>query len=283
MGEKKHQDIPEPVKRLDSEERDVPISGAKEPKHSTSKHSSKGNRNHHHHNHNSDKLTNHNKEERPMTASERALAAVTVPIPCDECGEHIDAKHFIKHLKSCKGKEPRRSPPSVAIAPTHNRSRADRSPTPAKKATTAATDDSDKRSRATDSPLSPKSNGDDVGGADGAAADANGSEKGDGNNGSPQQSGSGGFINALENLIERSFGAKAKNKNQTTGILQRLGIDEEACPPWQHMAGQVGFGLAGHPFQAFHPWAAPGRERRSSSPSGTSSDFAGEENGSPAS
>ena len=36
---------------------------------------------------------------------------------------------------------------------------------------------------------------------------------------------------ALEKLIETSF--DSKKKNPPTGFLQRLGIDEEVCPPWQ--------------------------------------------------
>lgn len=208
----------------------------------------------------SNRAANDAKSKPEMTASERALAAVSVPIPCDECGEHIDAKVFIKHLKSCRGKAANTS--AAAAAASANRSRSDSPPTHTGK---DKGDDSDKRSRA-ESPTSPKSSD--------AAEEPEANGSGD-KSPPPQQSGSG-FINALENLIERSFGNKTKTK--TTGILQRLGIDEEACPPWQHMAGQA-FGV-GLPFHPFHPWAAPGRDRRSTSPSGTSSDF-GEENGSP--
>lgn len=38
------------------------------------------------------------------------------------------------------------------------------------------------------------------------------------------------FLLSIEKLIEKSFDTKSK-RNQTTGILQRLGIDEEVCPP----------------------------------------------------
>jgi len=80
---------------------------------------------------------------------------------------------------------------------------------------------------------------------------------------------SSGILSAMESLIKK-IDVNSKN-NPTTGILQRLGIDEEVCPPWQHMQGQ-GFS---HPF---HPWSSSyGKDTtRSSSPSpsGTSSNFA---------
>lgn len=58
-------------------------------------------------------------------------------------------------------------------------------------------------------------------------------------------------LSALERLIEKSF--DSKKKNTPTGFLQRLGIDEEVCPPWQPglLAAALPFG---HPFQ---PWLIP--------------------------
>lgn len=58
-------------------------------------------------------------------------------------------------------------------------------------------------------------------------------------------------LSALEKLIEKSF--DSKKKNTPTGFLQRLGIDEEVCPPWQPglLAAALPFG---HPFQ---PWLIP--------------------------
>jgi len=93
-------------------------------------------------------------------------------------------------------------------------------------------------------------------------------------------------LSALEKLIEKSF--DSKKKNAPTGFLQRLGIDEEVCPPWQpgalNAVLSAGFGAAGLPFMAglgalgggglagFQPWllaggAGKGDSSRSSSSS----------------
>ncbi|KAK4337279.1 hypothetical protein RND71_043277 [Anisodus tanguticus] len=48
-----------------------------------------------------------------------------------------------------------------------------------------------------------------------------------------KKNGSGSVISALEQLIEKSFDSKSKKSSTNLGILQRLGIDEEVCPPWQ--------------------------------------------------
>ncbi|KAH9419462.1 Teashirt 3 [Dermatophagoides pteronyssinus] len=45
----------------------------------------------------------------------------------------------------------------------------------------------------------------------------------------------GNVLSALEKLIEKNFDTKSR-RSQQTGILQRLGIDEEVFPPWQNMA-----------------------------------------------
>ncbi|OTF83905.1 hypothetical protein BLA29_005619, partial [Euroglyphus maynei] len=45
----------------------------------------------------------------------------------------------------------------------------------------------------------------------------------------------GNVLSALEKLIEKNFDTKSRRSHQT-GILQRLGIDEEVFPPWQNMA-----------------------------------------------
>jgi len=72
-------------------------------------------------------------------------------------------------------------------------------------------------------------------------------------------------LSALEKLIEKSF--DSKKKNTPTGFLQRLGIDEEVCPPWQPGLG-LGLGAAGLPFgHPFQPWLIPKHGGRSSSSS----------------
>lgn len=74
-------------------------------------------------------------------------------------------------------------------------------------------------------------------------------------------------LSALEKLIENSF--DSKKKNTPTGFLQRLGIDEEVCPPWQPGLGLgLGLGAAGLPFgHPFQPWLIPKHGGRSSSSS----------------
>ena len=52
---------------------------------------------------------------------------------------------------------------------------------------------------------------------------------------SVNDSSSSGSLSALEKLIEKNFDSKSR-RTQQTGILQRLGIDEEVFPPWQNMA-----------------------------------------------
>ena len=80
-------------------------------------------------------------------------------------------------------------------------------------------------------------------------------------------------LSALERLIEKSF--DSKKKNTPTGFLQRLGIDEEVCPPWQPGLGLGLTGMSfGHPFQ---PWLIPKHE---SARSDTSSPSKGTKNGS---
>lgn len=81
-------------------------------------------------------------------------------------------------------------------------------------------------------------------------------------------------LSALERLIEKSF--DSKKKNTPTGFLQRLGIDEEVCPPWQPGLGLglTAMSFAGHPFQ---PWLIPKHE---SARSDSSSPSKGTKNGS---
>lgn len=81
-------------------------------------------------------------------------------------------------------------------------------------------------------------------------------------------------LSALERLIEKSF--DSKKKNTPTGFLQRLGIDEEVCPPWQP---GLGLSLSSLPFASqlpFQPWLIPKHEGRSN----TSSPSKGTKNGS---
>ncbi|KAI1285201.1 Protein tiptop [Halotydeus destructor] len=225
-----------------------------------------------------------------LTASEKALAAVSVAIACHECGDKIEANMFMKHLKACKGSGPAEPASGQPVredvrSPASSVSSRPGSEPPQHRDSPQLAVKKERSPVGRDSPSvkcrkSSKGGGKPKAEVDTTEPETNGSEK------EPQESGSGlGFINAIESLIERSFGAKSTKKNPTTGILQRLGIDEEACPPWQHMASQAfmaaGGGAANMPFHPFHPWVSAAQERRSTSPSAsTSSEFA-EENGSP--
>lgn len=59
-------------------------------------------------------------------------------------------------------------------------------------------------------------------------------------------------LSALETMVEKSFDPRMRPGVATGGILQRLGIDEEVCPPWQHINYQNWYAAAafGHPMAA---------------------------------
>lgn len=198
-----------------------------------------------------DHRTTSNDKPRELT-TDRALAsaaAAATSIPCDECGERVEAKYFISHIKACKG---------AKVSSAASRKRELRSPN---SSSLGSQPGSGPPSRSqTESPPSADKEADGTG----DYVEANGCEKEDK---SPQAGlSSSGILSAMESLIKK-IDVNSKN-NPTTGILQRLGIDEEVCPPWQHMAGQ-GFS---HPF---HPWSSSyGKDPSSPSPSGTSSNFA---------
>lgn len=57
---------------------------------------------------------------------------------------------------------------------------------------------------------------------------------------------------ALETMVEKSFDPRLRPGVANGGILQRLGIDEEVCPPWQHInyANWYAAAAYGHPMAA---------------------------------
>lgn len=59
-------------------------------------------------------------------------------------------------------------------------------------------------------------------------------------------------LSALETMVEKSFDPRMRPGVATGGILQRLGIDEEVCPPWQHInyANWYAAAAYGHPMAA---------------------------------
>lgn len=59
-------------------------------------------------------------------------------------------------------------------------------------------------------------------------------------------------LSALETMVEKSFDPRMRPGVANGGILQRLGIDEEVCPPWQHInyANWYAAAAYGHPMAA---------------------------------
>ncbi|XP_054164485.1 protein tiptop-like isoform X2 [Oppia nitens] len=149
-------------------------------------------------------------------------------IQCDDCHEKVEAKHFISHIKLCKAqvKLAMRSLKSDNKSPERVRSPASsgsRSGPPSRGQTVSPlveikTEVLENESKA--------HSGSEVKGESETTTD--------GNNANESVSGFGSVLNAIEKLIEKSFDPKTR-KTHSTGILQRLGIDEEVCPPWQHM------------------------------------------------
>lgn len=70
--------------------------------------------------------------------------------------------------------------------------------------------------------------------------------------GGGQKGDTGDPLSALETMVEKSFDPRLRPGVATGGILQRLGIDEEVCPPWQHInyANWYAAAAYGHPMAA---------------------------------
>lgn len=69
---------------------------------------------------------------------------------------------------------------------------------------------------------------------------------------SGQKGDTGDPLSALETMVEKSFDPRLRPGVANGGILQRLGIDEEVCPPWQHInyANWYAAAAYGHPMAA---------------------------------
>lgn len=66
-----------------------------------------------------------------------------------------------------------------------------------------------------------------------------------------QRGETGDPLSALETMVEKSFDPRMRPGVANGGILQRLGIDEEVCPPWQQLNYANWYAAA-----AYHPMAA---------------------------
>ncbi|RWS30827.1 Protein tiptop-like protein, partial [Leptotrombidium deliense] len=188
------------------------------------------------------------------TASTRSALMSNSMISCDECNEKIDAKNFIVHIKTCK---------SVASIAKSDDIKSPCSSTGSRPASGPPC--SEPAENSTGGTLNANETGE--------TANTE-SAKRVGDNDAAGESGS--VLSAIERLIEKSFDTKSR-RNQTTGILQRLGIDEEVCPPWQNISGSQSHFPSWSSMKDFG--ACKDRKSISPVPSATSSSFA-KENGS---
>jgi hypothetical protein len=97
-----------------------------------------------------------------------------------------------------------------------------------------------KRPREDDSDIESNTNNTDIS----VKQDPDASKEGAGGTGDP--------LSALETMVEKSFDPRMRPGVASGGILQRLGIDEEVCPPWQHInyANWYAAAAYGHPMAA---------------------------------
>ncbi|CAG2159941.1 unnamed protein product [Oppiella nova] len=148
-------------------------------------------------------------------------------IQCDDCHEKVEAQHFISHIKLCKAQ--------VKLALRSLKS--DKSPDRVRSPSSSGSRSGPPSRGQTVSPqVDIKSEVLENEGKthSGSEAKEESSETATEANAKESESGFGSVLNAIERLIEKSFDPKTR-KTHSTGILQRLGIDEEVCPPWQHM------------------------------------------------
>lgn len=177
-------------------------------------------------------------ERREMTKEERdeldSSSASGGPagqlIQCDDCHEKIEAKSFISHIKLCKAQ--------VKLAMRSFKS--DKSPERVRSPSSSGSRSGPPSRGQTVSPqveVKGEAIDTEAKAHSGSEAKEESSDAQNETNSNPNESTASGFgsvLNAIERLIEKSFDPKTR-KTHSTGILQRLGIDEEVCPPWQHM------------------------------------------------
>ncbi|RWS15372.1 protein tiptop-like protein [Dinothrombium tinctorium] len=200
--------------------------------------------------------------------SSRTAVMSNSMITCDECNEKIDAKNFIEHIKTCKSH------------PSHlSGSKSDDVKSPASSAAGSRPASRPPCSEHTENSQGGNLNTNETGDVSKTESAKGVGDKEEDSAGDKLQEASGGSVlSAIERLIEKSFDTKSK-RNQTTGILQRLGIDEEVCPPWQNISGSQSSHFQS--WSSIKDFGAAAKDHRSISPvpSATSSSFA-KENGS---
>ncbi|KFM72010.1 Protein tiptop, partial [Stegodyphus mimosarum] len=156
-------------------------------------------------------------------------------ISCEECTEKVDAKDFVQHIKNCA--QGSRSQQSVKSSPGSEGAKS-----------TSASGDTNPDIPTTSgagtvpssSPLSTQELP-----PDDASKNVGGQiiQQEDSMCDSVESTGSTSVLNAIEKLIEKSFESKGRRNAVSTGILQRLGIDEEVYPPWHPSSSPSAFGV----------------------------------------
>lgn len=139
-------------------------------------------------------------------------------IECDDCHEKIEPRCFLQHIKQCRLKNAAKSDAES------EKSKSDK-----------ASDEAANKSQTEQQQQQVKEEAD---ADDDAKSESKKKEAKDSKEERPsgeEPSSSGSVLSALEKLIEKNFDTKSR-RSQQTGILQRLGIDEEVFPPWQNMA-----------------------------------------------
>ncbi|KAF8782605.1 protein tiptop-like isoform X1 [Argiope bruennichi] len=153
-------------------------------------------------------------------------------ISCEECTEKVDAKDFVQHIKNCA--QGSRSQQSVKSSPGSEGTKPSSVDINPDVPTT-----SDAGSAARSSPLASQELP-----ADEASKSTGGQIlQEDSMCDSVESTGSTSVLNAIEKLIEKSFESKGRRNAVSTGILQRLGIDEEVYPPWHPSSSPSAFGV----------------------------------------
>nr|SZF06461.1 protein tip top-like isoform X2 [Psoroptes ovis] len=161
-------------------------------------------------------------------------------IECDDCHEKIDEKFFLQHMKQCGPRSMTNSKNcdsindhsmknglAIGIHKSDSESESDRNVTnmiPFESTMSIGKNLHFKKSLEDNN----------------SEMDDNDERMDDDEDNSPvittsEDNSGGNVLSALEKLIEKNFDTKSRRSHQT-GILQRLGIDEEVFPPWQNMA-----------------------------------------------
>ncbi|XP_015910642.1 protein tiptop isoform X2 [Parasteatoda tepidariorum] len=172
-------------------------------------------------------------------------------ISCEECTEKVDAKDFVQHIKNCA--QGSRSQHSVKSSPGSEGAKSmseNNLDTP----TTSGAVQSSSPVTSQDLPSEEgsKTPGGQILPQEDSMCD------------SVESTGSTSVLNAIEKLIEKSFESKGRRNTVSTGILQRLGIDEEVYPPWHPSSSPSAFGALRSSLDF---------QRKSTSPLGRMHDF----------